>query len=127
MRLHFQGSAHLLDVLNLAVLLAWPEDGNVKHQFARAIASRLLDPKQLPATRPKDGSYSCFTESMPTLGSFLNSKHGVVWKKAGASKLTYFIIKGGWPAGSRRHLRMLAPHEMRSSVTALAILIGRSC
>lgn len=90
-----QGSSHLVDILEAAVFLAWPEDANVKHQFARAIASRLLDPKPHPiAVRPKDGGFGRFTEGMPTLGSFLNSKHGALRQKAGASKLKEFILKG---------------------------------
>lgn len=85
-----------MDILNLAVYLAWPEDANVKHQFARAIAQRLLDPRPHPPTaRPKDGAYGRFTEGMPSLGSFLSSKHGALRQQVGASKLKDFILNPG--------------------------------
>jgi hypothetical protein len=94
-----QGSSALIDVLNLAILLAWPEANNVKHSFARAIASRLLDPKPHPppSKQPKDDSdhsYGQFTEGMPTLGTFLNQTHGQLRQQAGAPKLKNFILKG---------------------------------
>lgn len=67
----------LTELLQHAIVLAWPDAADEAHRLARAAAFRLLD----PAVPRKAGLYR---ESMANLGEFLHKTESSATKKARA-------------------------------------------